>query len=149
MIIYKTLWGSVIKVKDRETLLDNNLNHILGGYENGMCDYPDEFPKLTREEVIDLCIPEIYNQFSDGNGYTAFRKGIADELKFLGNEHILGRIIQIAKECDILKEEDFQVTFDETETNFIKDTFDVDNLKDLHEVVWNCIKLCAERGEGK
>lgn len=85
--------------------LENNLNDILGGYMNGMDDYPDEYPQMTLDKCISYCIPDIYDQISDGAGFTRYREGICDNLKFLGNDYIYSEIKRIADECGILKEE--------------------------------------------
>lgn len=86
-----------------ERMLENNLEDILGGYMNGMMDYPEDYKEMTKEEVIEYCIPDIYNQLSNG-GHTRYRDGIAEELKFLGNKYIHSRIITVAEECGILSE---------------------------------------------
>lgn len=146
MINFVTAWGTVVSIKDRETLLENNINYILGGYENGMSDDPDEFPRLTEEEVIDMCIPEIYDQISDGNGYTMFGEGIARELKFLGNDLIHQKILEIARDSDILKEGKMKVEleFDDGWLEYLRKKFEINDEEDLKEAIFECINTYME-----
>ena len=146
MIKIKTRIGMVMTAANEKELLENNLNNILGGYENGMCDEPDDFPKLTKEQVIDYCIPEIYNQFSDGSGCTVYGRGISDCIKFLGNDYIYNKIIEIAKECDILEDEGMKVEieFDRDWIRYLKTKFDFNTKDDLREVIFECVSTYME-----
>lgn len=85
----------------REKQLVNNLNDILGGYENGM--YDDYYPQMTLDECISYCVPEIYHIKADGRGTTFYADNICEDLKFLGADYINSKIKEIAQECGILK----------------------------------------------
>lgn len=91
----------------RQRQLENNIYSLLGGYENGMSDYGlEEYPKMTEKEVLDYCKTAggIYDMMDNGFGYTVYRAGICKDLKFLGSEYINDKILEIAAECGILKE---------------------------------------------
>jgi hypothetical protein len=92
------------EMRTRKWLLNNNLNCIFGMYANGISDCgEEEYPLLTEEEAIKYAIPEIYNMWNDGAGYTQYGNGISKELRFLGNHYIHEQIIKIAEECGVLK----------------------------------------------
>ena len=91
----------------RQRQLENNLNALLGMYENGMSDNGlTEYPQMTAKEVIAYCkgAGGIYDIMDNGMGHTMYRAGICKDLKFLGTEYINDRILDIAAECGILKE---------------------------------------------
>lgn len=91
----------------RQRQLENNLNALLGMYENGMSDCGlTEYPQMTEKEVIDYCKTAggIYDMMDNGCGHTIYRPGICKDLKFLGSEYINDKILEIAAECGILKE---------------------------------------------
>ena len=50
----------------REKQFRNNLDFILGGYENSMLDYPEQFPQLSKDAVLDMVKSEIFDLKNDG-----------------------------------------------------------------------------------
>jgi len=74
-------------------------------YLNGMYDYPEEYPEMTKEECRKYVTSQIYDMRSDGNGHTRYAKGICDDLRFLGNNVIHAAIDEYAEESGILKGE--------------------------------------------
>ena len=91
----------------RERQLENNINAMLGMYENGMSDCGlEEYPQMTEKEVLTYCKTAggIYDMMDNGCGHTRYQAGICKDLKFLGTEYINERILTIAAECGILKE---------------------------------------------
>ena len=70
----------------REQQLQNNVEEILNYYCNSMTDFgEEEYPPMTKEEYREYVISELYDMKSDGGGHTRYKKGICDELRFLGN----------------------------------------------------------------
>lgn len=90
----------------RTRLLENNINHLLGGYENGIsdCGY-EEFPQMTMEELVEYVYSQVFDIRDDGYGTTAYGEGIADELKFLGTTNIKKIIEQMCEGSPALKED--------------------------------------------
>ena len=62
-----------------------------------MMDYHEDYPKMTTQECRDYVMNEIFDMKSDGSGCTKYRKGICDDLKFLGNVYIYKVIDTYAK----------------------------------------------------
>ena len=90
----------------KEKQLQNNVEEVLDMYYNGMLDCgEDEYPTMSKEDCRKYVTAEIYNIQSDGHGYTRYREGICDDLKFLGNEVIFAAIDKYADELGILKQE--------------------------------------------
>ena len=83
--------------------LQLNVECILDSYLNGMYDYPEEYPKLTKDECRQYVIEQVYDLKDYGNGHTKYRKGICDNLRFLGNDYIYSIIDKYAEENGILK----------------------------------------------
>lgn len=93
---------------NRERQFFNNLDNILGGYENGRFDFGEEqYPNLTAGEWIDYVMTDMYNQRSNGCGYTVYGDMIAGDLRFLGNKWMHEQIInEVRNEGWLIKEED-------------------------------------------
>lgn len=90
----------------RQRQLENNLNAIFGMYANGMSDSGlEEYPEMSEKEAIDYAIDQIYDMRDNGSGWTQYGTGICKDLKFLGNAYIKDRILDIAAECGVLKNE--------------------------------------------
>lgn len=84
-----------------KVLLRNNIEEVLGEYMNGMSDYPDEYPQMSLEEAREYCTSQIYDMVHV-DGFTGYQDGVAEHLKFLGNEYIYSIIDEIARDYDIL-----------------------------------------------
>lgn len=83
----------------------NNVEYIVWGYANAMSD--SGAPALTMQEVIDMCIPEVYNFISDGNGSAYFNDMAASQakaLKFIPAVEKKSIIRDCALEAGIVKE---------------------------------------------
>ena len=89
----------------REKQFRNNLDFILGGYENSMLDYPEQFPPLPKNAVLDMVKSEIFDLKSDGCGWTQYGEGICEDLKFLGNDTIDKIIIEEAIKLGVIEDE--------------------------------------------
>lgn len=87
----------------RQKQLENNVNAILGLYENGMTDYgTEEYPPMTEDELVEYVTSQIYDMKDYGNGRTQYKEGICKELKFIGNKKIRETILTLASEYSIL-----------------------------------------------
>ena len=89
----------------RKKQLQLNVEEILDEYYNGMYDYPEDYPKMTIKECREYVLDQVYDIESNGNGYMRFKKGICDDLKFLGNDYIYNVIDTYAKDSGIIKED--------------------------------------------
>lgn len=97
----------------KEKQLQYNVEEVLDMYLNGMYDYPDDYPEMTKEECREYVTSEIYDMRSDGGGHTFYGKGICDDLRFLGNDVIYAVIDKYAEELGILKQEQQAMEHDE------------------------------------
>lgn len=86
----------------REKQFRNNLDFILGGYEYGMDDYPEDFPPLSKDAVLAMVKSEIFDLKSDGQGWTQYGDGICEDLKFLGNARMNKIIIEEAIKSGVI-----------------------------------------------
>lgn len=87
----------------RKRQLDNNLYGIFGMYANGISDHgTDEYPLMNHDTALDYALSQVYDMKDDGAGWTRFANGICKDLKFLGNNYIYARILEIADECGVL-----------------------------------------------
>ena len=89
----------------REKQFRNNLDFILGGYENSMLDYPEQFPQLSKDAVLDMVKSEIFDLKNDGCGWTQYGEGICEDLKFLGNDNMDRIIIKEAIKSGVIEDE--------------------------------------------
>ena len=94
--------GMTFKMASDEVQLRNNAMSLLGEYYNGMTDYPEEYPPLSADECVEYCIPDVYNMYSNGNGFEGYADGVCQHLKFLGTEKIRQIILEVADECEVL-----------------------------------------------
>lgn len=89
----------------RIDMFRNNVEYIVWSYANTMSD--NVAPALTIQEVIDMCIPEVYNFISDGNGNAYFNDMAASQAKALKFIPAVGKksiIEDCALEAGIVKE---------------------------------------------
>ena len=91
-----------MKEQIRKRQLRNNVEYILGGYLNGMYDFPEDYPKMNDEQTIAYVYEQLFDIKDDGMGGTMMRTGICDDLKFLGTEIIIIEILKVAEEYGIL-----------------------------------------------
>jgi hypothetical protein len=79
-----------------------NVEEIIDEYVNGM--YDDNYPEMTIEECREYVKSQVYDRKAYGNGFTGFREGVCDDLRFLGTECINSVIDQYARESGIIRE---------------------------------------------
>lgn len=67
----------------REKRFRANLANILGGWENGRMDDPDNYPLMTEQQWIDYVFPDVYNLWAE-DGAVYYGRNICGDLRFLG-----------------------------------------------------------------
>lgn len=88
----------------KKAQLKANVEQVIWEYANGVNDCgEEEYPLLTETEAIKYAKDQIYDMKSDGCGWTVYREGVCDDLKFLGDEYIDEQILNEAYEAGIIK----------------------------------------------
>ena len=87
----------------RNRQLVNNVEELLYEYDNGISDGYNELFK-NDEELIDWTYDQIFDLKASGHGMTRYRKGICDDLKYLGRDFIFSEIKRIGHEIGVVEE---------------------------------------------
>ena len=87
----------------RTRQLVNNIEALLYEYDNSITDGYWE-PFKNDDELINWTYGQIFNLKDDGHGWTVYRDGICDDLKYLGKEYIINEIKRIGHEIGVVEE---------------------------------------------